>query len=77
MHFIGAVASTIDCVNLGLGKPGTPAASTPLFPPSILNRMTPHPDPRMRLQSFLDLGTERGAAFESKSFDFLTFDSAK
>ena len=33
MHFIGAVASTIDCVNLGLGKPGTPAASTPLFPP--------------------------------------------
>ena len=64
MNIIGAVAGTIDCVNLGLGKPGTPAASTPLFPPSILSRMTPHPDPRMRLQSFLDLGTERGAAFE-------------
>jgi hypothetical protein len=33
MHIIGAAASTIDCVHLGLGKPGTPAASTPLFPP--------------------------------------------
>jgi hypothetical protein len=64
MHFIGAVASTIDCVNLGLGKPGTPAASTPLSPPSTLNRMTPHADPRMRLQGFLGLGTERGTAFE-------------
>jgi hypothetical protein len=64
MHIIGAAASTIDCVHLGLGKPGTPAASTPLFPPSILSRMTPHADPRMRLQGFLDLGTEKGAAFE-------------
>ena len=64
MHIIGAVASTIDCVNLGLGKPGTPEASTPLFPPSILNRMTPHADSRMRLQGFLGLDTEKGAAFE-------------
>ena len=68
MRVIGAVASTIrvDCANLGLGKPGTPEASTPLFPPSILNRMTPHADPRarMRLQGFLGLDTERGAAFE-------------
>ena len=63
-HIYGSVASTIDCVNLGLGKPGTPAAGTPLFPPSILNRMTPHPDPRMRLQGFLDLGTEKGEAFK-------------
>jgi len=63
-HIIGAAASTIDCVNLGLGKPGTPAASKPLFPPSILSRMTQHADPRMRLQGFLDLDTEKGAAFE-------------
>ncbi len=52
----------------GQGKPGTPAAggraSTPLFPPSILNRMTPHPDSRMRLQGLLDLDTEKGAAFQ-------------
>ena len=63
-HIIGAAASTIDCVNLGLGKPGTPAGSKPLFPPSILSRMTPHADPRMRLQGFLDLGTVKGTAFE-------------
>jgi hypothetical protein len=63
-HIIGAAANTIDCVHLGLGKPGTPAASTPLFPPSILSRMNMHADPRRRLQGFLDLGTERGAAFE-------------
>jgi hypothetical protein len=73
MHICGTVASTIDCANLGLGEPGTPAASTPLCPPSILSRLgimimtltgTPQPDPRMRLQGFLDLGKERGEAFE-------------
>jgi hypothetical protein len=64
MSMYGHVVGTVNCVNLGLGKPGTPGASKPLFPPSTLERMTPHSDSRMRLQAFLDLGTERGEAFK-------------